>query len=58
MKKVILNTIKKIIKEDPYISPKHLDREAYEIITDNYVVDSDFDEEFDKVFAEYLATTI
>ena len=56
MKKQVLNVIDKLIKNDPYISYRHLERQAYELIADQQEeISKDFDKEFDEIFAEYLA---
>ena len=57
MKNQVLNIIKELIKNEPYISYRHVERQVYELIVDEQEeIDEDFDKEFDKIFAEYLAT--
>ena len=57
MKNQVLDIIEELIKNEPYISYRHLERQAYELIADEQEeIDEDFDKEFDEIFAEYLAT--
>ena len=57
MKNQVLDIIEKLIKEEPYISYRHLERFTYDIIVgEQEEIDEDFDKEFDEIFAEYLAS--
>jgi len=54
MRNQVLDIIEELIKNEPYISYRHLERQAYELIADEVM--KDVDKEFDEIFAEYLAT--
>ena len=57
MRNQVLDIIEELIKNEPYISYRHLERQTYELITGELEeIDEDFDKEFDEIFAEYLDT--